>query len=173
MTETFPERLARIAGDIALGMNCDVRIGQNLDYFDKDGNPDGPYFVQIRCWRLDVITGEEGYGYSGKGQPSKHATDSEIIQLIFGLYLGYWTHEARENFEWAGRRVFGPHIKTQALHSVAKQVDVRSAMHVDDQPQARPNAGLEAWANRYMDERGIEPTPEGQTLADHVARGEA
>lgn len=122
--EGLGARLTRIADEITLGMDCDVRI----EYDPTRGD----WFVQIRCWRKDVITGEYGYGYGGKAWPSPHATDSEIIQMIFGLYKGYWEHEARETFEWRGRRPFGPHISTEALWSVARQVDVRSARHVEE-----------------------------------------
>jgi hypothetical protein len=123
VTEAFDQRLGRIVGDIGLGMNCQVRLGVSEE---------GRRFVQIQCWRMDVITKEHGWGYGGKAFPSEHASDSEIIQMIFGLYKSYWEHEARETFEWRGRRPFGPHISTEALWTVAKKVDVRSARHEED-----------------------------------------
>ncbi|AWN07803.1 hypothetical protein HOT31_gp133 [Microbacterium phage Hendrix] len=123
------ERLERIVGSIALGMNCEIKLA-----FSEDR---GEWFVQIQCWRLDVITKKYGWGFGGKGWPSIHSSDSEIIQMIFGLYKGYWEHEARETFELrneAGeyRRPFGPHIDTWALWSVARKVDVRSQRHEED-----------------------------------------
>ena len=126
-TEAQIDRLARIVEEIDLGMDCTVRLG----YSEKKGP-----FVQIQCYRRDVITGEMGFGRGGKGYPSEHATDSEIIQMIFGLYLSYWTHEARENFQWRGRRVFGPHISTEALWEAAPHVDVRSVRHIEDQDES-------------------------------------
>lgn len=117
-------RLHRIVDEIELGMQCQVRLEFSADR--------GEHFVQIQCWRRDTITGEMGWGYGGKAWPSQHASDSEIIQMIFGLYKSYWEHEARETFIWRGRRPFGPHISTEALWSVARQVDVRSAKHVED-----------------------------------------
>ena len=122
-TEGLGERLARIISEIELGMECEVRLG---------GSDEGRWFVQIMCNRVDVITKVEGWGYGGKAYPSEHASDSEIVQMIFGLYKGYWEHEARENFEWRGRRVFGPHISTEAMWEVARRVDLRSANHVED-----------------------------------------
>lgn len=121
--ETFEERLRRIIGDIELGMKCEVRLGVSAE---------GRRFVQIKCMRVDVITGIEDWGYGGKAYPSEYASDSEIVQMIFGLYKGYWEHEARENFVWRGRRPFGPHIDTQALWEVARRVDVRSQKHEED-----------------------------------------
>lgn len=130
-SEVMADRLRRIVDSIHLGMRCEVRIGRGEE------ERGGALFVQIQCWRLDVITKEYGWGYGGKAWPSEHATDSEIIQMIFGLYKSYWEHEARETFELrdeAGeyRRPFGPHIDTWALWSVARRVDVRSARHVED-----------------------------------------
>lgn len=130
LDQAHEERLRLIVAEINLGMECDVRLGWSEERSE--------WFVQIRCWRRDVITGEMGYGYGGKAWPSKHATDSEIIQMIFGLYKGYWEHEARETFVWRGRRPFGPHISTEALWEVARRVDVRSAKHVEDRPSRSP-----------------------------------
>jgi hypothetical protein len=129
-------RLARIVADIELGMNCEVRVGHEKAY-DLDGNDIGRYFIQIACYRRDVITGEMGYGRGGKYYLSKFQTESEIVQTIFGAYKAYWEHEARENFKWRGRRVFGPHIATEALWEVATRVDVRSAQHVEDNNDER------------------------------------
>lgn len=122
----FLERITRIADEVTLAENFAVVIDR-----DPEHTP-GRWYFQIRCWRKDVITGEMGYGYGGKAYLSPHATDSELVQTIFGLYNAYWHHEARETFQWRDRRVFGPHIATEALHSVAHKVDVRSAKHVED-----------------------------------------
>jgi hypothetical protein len=113
----------RIAADVELAEHYAVVVRHDVD---------GRWFLQIQCWRKDVITDEMGLGYGGKAYPSPHASDSEIVQTIFGLYKGYWEHEARETFQWRGRRVFGPHISTEALWEVARRVDVRSARHVED-----------------------------------------
>ncbi len=127
-TATLPliARLYALADQVELGMGCEVVIGQ-----DQEHDP-GRFYFQIKCWRKDVITGEMGWGYGGKAYLSPHATDSELLQTLFGLYKGYWEHEARENFEWRGRRVFGPHISTEAMWEVARRVDLRSANHVED-----------------------------------------
>lgn len=123
------DRLDQIAGLIELGMNCEVRVGTT--------SGKGAY-VQIQCWREDTITKNMGYGFGGKAYPSEHAADSEIIQIIFGLYKSYWEHETRETFilhhpeTGEGRRPFGPHINTWALWDVARKVDVRSQRHEDD-----------------------------------------
>ncbi|QHB37072.1 hypothetical protein QDA00_gp31 [Microbacterium phage Matzah] len=124
--DLFRIRVERLAAEVRLGMQCRVVVGH-----DSEHEP-GRLYLQIECYRLDVIAQEMGFGYGGKAYLSPHATDSELIQTMFGLYKGYWEHEARENFEWRGRRVFGPHISTEALWDVARRVDVRSARHVED-----------------------------------------
>lgn len=120
----FLDRLIRITDDIELGMKSHIRLGE-------DPGP-GKIFIQIECERVDVITGKVGTGRSNKYYPSMHAPNNEIVQAIFGLYKGYWEHEARENFQWKGRRVYGPHIDLDAQWEAAKHIDVRSAMHAED-----------------------------------------
>ncbi|AWY06090.1 hypothetical protein SEA_ROBSFEET_84 [Microbacterium phage RobsFeet] len=134
--ETFERRLNRIVSEVSLGMDCDLLVGKDETFYDQYGGPDGRFYFQVTCWRRDTITGEMGRGYGGKAYLSPHATDSELIQTAFGLYKGYWEHEARETFIWRERRPFGPHISTEALWSVARQVDVRSARHVEDRTDA-------------------------------------
>lgn len=123
----FNQRLLAIALDVNLPEQFSVIVGR-----DPEHAP-GRFYFQIRCWRMDVITKEMGFGFGGKAYLSPHQTDNELVQTIFGLYKGYWEHEARESFEYRERRVFGPHISTEALWSVARKVDVRSAKHVEDQ----------------------------------------
>lgn len=121
---TFEDRIIGIVDDIELGMNSTIRIGQ-------DPGP-GRLFIQIEVERLDVITKKMGTGRSNKYYPSEHAPANEIVQAIFGLYKGYWEHEARENFQWKGRRVYGPHILLDAQWEAAAHIDVRSAQHAGD-----------------------------------------
>jgi hypothetical protein len=130
--ENFADRLARIAGEVELAEHFTIRIG-------RDEEPGSRFYYQIQCWREDAITGEMGFGYGGKAYLSPHASDSELVQTIFGLYKAYWEHEARETFQWRGRRVFGPHISTEALWDVARRVDLRSAKHVEDQAPIHTN----------------------------------
>lgn len=122
----FIARLNRLADRVEMGMRCRIKIGRDAEI------ENGRFYFQIACYRMDVITKKMGLGYGGKAYLSPHMTDSELFQIMFGLYKGYWEHEARENFEIDGVRPFGPHISTEALISVARKVDVRSAKHVED-----------------------------------------
>ncbi len=115
----FHVRLLRIAGEIELGMNCSVVVERDKEV------PNGRFYFQIECWRKDTFTGNFGFGRGGKAYLSEYATDGELIQTVFGLYKGYWEHEARETFKWRDRRVFGPHISTGALWEVADRVENR------------------------------------------------
>ena len=120
------DRYFAIASEVELAEYFKVIVAQ-----DKE-KPFGRWYYQISFGRIDVITGVWGTGYGGKAYLSPHASDNELVQTIFGLYKGVWEHEARESFMWNDRRVFGPHIATQALWDVARRVDIRSAKHADD-----------------------------------------
>jgi len=120
----FAARLDDIRRQINLADGFTLRIGRD----------DTRFYFQIECWRKDAITGQFGYGYGGKAYLSPHATESELVATVFGLYKSYVEHEARETFTWQGRRVYGPHIDVNALWEVARRVDVRSARHEGDAP---------------------------------------
>lgn len=88
------------------------------------------WFVQAVFERLDIATGILGKGYGGKRYLSKHMVPSEVVRVCFGAFLSLEEHECREWFRWGPRgetprRIFGPHIDVHALHSVARQIDVR------------------------------------------------
>jgi hypothetical protein len=123
---TFANRLVDIATRIKLAENFDIVVARDLKI------PDGRWYFQIKCWRKDVITKEMGWGYGGKAYLSEEASDSELVGTIFGLYKNYVEHEARESFEFDGYRIYGPHMDVNALKTVARKVDVRSAQHVED-----------------------------------------
>lgn len=79
--------------------------------------------VRIGHFRPDVVTGEPGWGFGGRFRVAPTATDSEVVQGIFGLFKAYEEHECRESFEWKHRRIFGPHLDIQALHDIAHRTD--------------------------------------------------
>ena len=122
----FLDRLLCIKDEIKLGLDCSLLVERDRAV------PGGRYYFQIQAWRRDAITGELGMGFGGKAYLSEYATDSELIQIAFGLYKSYWEHEARETFKWRDRRVFGPHIATEALWEVANRVEVRAERKKED-----------------------------------------
>ena len=119
-TDEFFARLDQISDNIQLGMNCTLEYWQ-----DNESDVGGRFYLQISCQRPDTVTGVMGTGYSGKTYLSPHMSDSEIVQAAFGLFKGYWEHEAREAFKWRGRRVFGPHMDVNAVWEVANKLDLR------------------------------------------------
>lgn len=117
--QEFLSRLEAIRDDITLPAQFTVLIAR-----DKK-NPAGRFYFQIEAVRLDTFTGKPGTGRGGKAYLSEEATDSELVQTIFGLYDFYCHHEVRETFLWRGRRVFGPHVDINAHWEVAERYDTR------------------------------------------------
>jgi hypothetical protein len=85
----------------------------------------GRYYLQAQCWRPDTFSGNWDWGKGGKAYLSEHMTDSEIVQLAFGLMKAYEEHEAREGFTYRGKRIYGPHMDVEMLVTVADHLDVR------------------------------------------------
>ena len=115
----FLTRLRRIRDDIALPSQFKVLIERDKKH------PDGRFYLQIEAARIDTFTGELGTGRGGKAYLSEEATDSELVQTVFGLYDAYCHHEVRETFLFRGRRIFGPHISIDAHWEVAERYDAR------------------------------------------------
>lgn len=113
------ERVPAILAEITLPEQYTIR-------FERDKEiENGRWYLQIACERIDIVTGQMGTGYGGKAYLSRFATDSELVQTVFGLYKAFVEHEARETFTWRGRRVFGPHMDVNAVWEVARRFDAR------------------------------------------------
>jgi hypothetical protein len=104
----------------------------------------------LAFYRVQPSGWEERY-YSEYGLLVEDSTE-ELKRLRFA-YFQQWPEDLAE--EWA----------------TDYRGEVLSGARLE--AKSNPNAGLLAWAERYMAERGIEPTQPGDTLADRVARGEA
>ena len=61
----------------------------------------------------------------GKYYVSTYSCESEIVQKAFYACKQFEEHEVREWFEWAGYRLFGPHISMYALAEVCHRTDQR------------------------------------------------
>lgn len=79
--------------------------------------------IVMHVTRPDTLTGGMGTAIlRSRVIPLNDA--STIVRTAFGLYVGFCEHEAREAFQWKGRRVFGPHTAVQALwHAAAEQTE--------------------------------------------------
>lgn len=70
---------------------------------------------------IDTVRGRKWY-------VSSFTTDSEIVQTALKAVLTALEHEARENFLFDGRAVFGPHYRVERLHELASDayaLDIR------------------------------------------------
>ena len=56
---------------------------------------------------------------------SEHATDSEILQTILKLCITSAEHEARENFLYRNRAIYGPHLNKDMLWENAGNTEER------------------------------------------------
>lgn len=74
-----------------------------IRFRDSDGNPQ-----HGRKWRL-----------------SPHMTRSEFVQTALMAVLAAEEHEAREQFHFRGRAVFGPHIDVEGLWEQCRKTDAR------------------------------------------------
>jgi len=111
-----------VQNDIALPPKFALLLKPDQRVPDSNGR----WYYQIECERPDTFTGEVGIGRGGKAYLSPEMTEGELVQIAWGLFQGYVLHEAREGFQWRGRRVFGPHISTAALWDVAERTEYRA-----------------------------------------------
>jgi hypothetical protein len=114
----------QLSQDVELAFVASVMHNIDLasDFHIEAGRDGGRIFVEIVCYRPDVMTGEWGYGHGGKRYLPGMPTRDTVVKTIFGAYLAYVEHEARETFKYKGKRIFGPHIAIDALASVADQI---------------------------------------------------
>jgi hypothetical protein len=57
---------------------------------------------------------------------SPYATVGEVVQTALKAVLTALEHEAREQFLFKGRAIFGPHLDVYALHEMAPQTVERA-----------------------------------------------
>ena len=79
------------------------------------------------------VDGERPYlqvlGRGGNGRKwflSHHMTESEVVQTALAAVLAFVEHEAREGFEWHGRKIFGPHFDVKQLWYCAGKDNTRA-----------------------------------------------
>lgn len=78
------------------------------------------FFLQVRATSPCSVTGEP-YAWGGrKWFLSSHMTRSEIIQTALMAVLAAVEHEAREDFKYQGRAIFGPHYDVDMLRCLCE-----------------------------------------------------
>lgn len=116
---TTYEEVIRILEDINAGF-------QGIKFLIFHGNHEGRIWVQVGTKRVDAYDSDkEEIGKGGKAYISNFATDDEIVKKVFGLCLAYVEHETREFFEYKGVKLFNPHIRLDAMMSIAKKTGYR------------------------------------------------
>lgn len=84
------------------------RFYLQLSFIADDCDDGIPVILKTRKWLL-----------------SSHMTNSEVIQTALKAVLTALEHEAREQFTYKGRQIFGPHLDLDALVEIADRRDVR------------------------------------------------
>lgn len=86
------------------------------------------YTIQVSVKGKCNTTGEDWNWTGRKWRLSQHMTKSEVIQTAFKAVLTALEHEARENFKYKGKAIFGPHFDVDKLCELCdddKALDVR------------------------------------------------
>ena len=108
-------------------------------YIDTD--EDVPW-VQVRFTAPDHGTGQPARVYGRKWRLSLHMTPSEVVATALKAVLTAEEHEAREQFRYRGRAIFGPHLDVDALAEFAarkENLDLREdADRVDEWTEEVP-----------------------------------
>lgn len=100
-------------------------------FLNRDkANEGGRYYLQVKYWRPDALTGLSDWGYSGKSYVSLNMVLSEFVRACFGVFARLEEHECREAFRWKRRQIFGPHIDVNALWDAAIHTEARTPMGV-------------------------------------------
>ncbi len=76
---------------------------------------DAHIYLQAEFHSPCTNTGQLTLQKTRKWQLSEHMTESELIQTAFKCVLTALEHEAREQFTYKGRAVYGPHFDVNAL----------------------------------------------------------
>lgn len=107
-TETALTRIERIVARVRYkGWAFHVGYGADSTYLQVRFTADGR-LQQGRKWL-----------------PFEHMTESELVQTALMAVLAAEEHEARENFMYAGKVIYGPHIYVGGLADVCEHLDVR------------------------------------------------
>lgn len=86
-----------------------------LDWSFKAESAGTGFHLQVQFKAENIKTGKEEIQHGRKWYLSAHMTKSEIVQTAFKSVLTALEHEARENFNFKGQRIFQPHFDVDFL----------------------------------------------------------
>lgn len=101
----------------------------NISYKDWTfylGEKNGELFIQIRFMAPDMYSGTFMMQYCRKWQLSKWMVPTEIVRTCHKAVQAAVEHEADECFMYKGKRIFSPHIDTEAMLALAGKIEVRT-----------------------------------------------
>lgn len=117
---THLERVRELVGRITPPARRRFRVATNehgMVYLQVEG--------KVRDLTDPLNPGPTRWQRGTKAYISEHAVDSEVFQCALSLLITFDEHETREAFLVDGKRVFGPHIRTEALKSVCDDTETR------------------------------------------------
>lgn len=86
-------------------------------------------YLQVKFEAPNNVTGGIEKWGGRKWLLSEHMTKSEIVSTALKAVLTAEEHEAREQFLYRGRAIFGPHLDVDTLFEHAEEIDVRGEHH--------------------------------------------
>lgn len=119
MIVEFLEKFKEIVSRIEFG-NWEFHVGM------KGKTP----YLQIRFYAPNNDTGALELQTCRKWMLSQHMTTSEVVLTAWKAVQAAVEHEAREQFLYRGKRIFGPHIDVEALVKASRKIDARKGSHV-------------------------------------------
>lgn len=78
------------------------------------------FYLQIRMWEVDAVTGSTKLQHCRKWYLSRHMTKSEIVQTAWAAVQAAELHESREQFRYRGAALFKPHYDVDDLAALSR-----------------------------------------------------
>lgn len=87
-----------------------------LDWtFELTADAPGHWYLRVKFWAYCAEKQAPAEWTGRKWLLSEHMTRSEIVQTAFKAVLTAVEHEAREQFTYKGKPIFGPHFNVDFL----------------------------------------------------------
>jgi hypothetical protein len=102
---------------------CDVKYKDNWSL--SQGYDGERQYLQWHFTGPCAVTGIIERHPCRKWYLSEHMVDGEVVQTAFMAALAAEEHECREFFKYKDKRVFGPHIRLEALMAACEDIEVR------------------------------------------------
>lgn len=91
---------------------------QYRNYIFKVRQRSDSLYLQATFLERDALGGDPTLQHTRQWMLHPDMTNSELVTTALKLVLTSVEHEARENFKYRDRAIFGPHYNVDALHEV-------------------------------------------------------